>query len=82
MKRSELKQLIREEIENVMEITPKDNKNILLQLLQVAKKQNLGPDAIKYLEGEIAKFEPTKFGTPGIDPNNDPDYNRSVGWGI
>jgi hypothetical protein len=55
MKISELKQLIREEIQNVMEVTPKDNKKILQQLLQVAKDSNLGPDAIAYLEGEIAK---------------------------
>ena len=36
MKVSELKQLIREEFQNVMEVTPKDNKKILQQLLQVA----------------------------------------------
>jgi hypothetical protein len=55
MKISELKQLIREEIQNVMEVTPKDNKKILQQLLQVAKDSNLGPDAIAYLEDKIAK---------------------------
>ena len=55
MKVSELKQLIREEFQNIMEVTPKDNKKILQQLLQVAKDSNLGPDAIAYLEGEIAK---------------------------
>jgi hypothetical protein len=55
MKVSELKQLIREEFQNVMEVTPKDNKKILQQLLQVAKDSNLGSDAITYLEGEIAK---------------------------
>ena len=75
MKVSELKQLIREEIQNVMEVTPKDNKRILQQLLQVAKDSNLGPDAIAYLEGEIAKFEPS-----GIDPNDDQDMLRNLGW--
>ena len=75
MKVSELKQLIREEIQNVMEVTPKDNKKILQQLLQVAKDSNLGPDAIAYLEGEIAKFEPS-----GIDSNDDQDMLRNLGW--
>ena len=75
MKKSELKQLIRDEIQNVMEVTPKDNKKILQQLLQVAKDSNLGPDAIAYLEGEIAKFEPS-----GIDPNDDQDMLRNLGW--
>jgi hypothetical protein len=59
MKVSELKQLIREEIQNVEKPTysDKDFKNILNQLLKIAKDSNLGPEAEKLLKVELDKLE-------------------------
>ena len=36
MKKSELKQLIREEIQNIMEVTPNHQKGLLLDLLKIS----------------------------------------------
>lgn len=90
MKRSELKQLIREEIKNVMEITPEDNKNILKQLevfaqglVDNAKSNNLSKEAIDKLQAELNILQDKLAElnkTADVDPNNDQDMLRNLGW--
>ena len=90
MKKSELKQLIREEIKNVMEITPKDNKNILKQLevfaqglIDNAKSNDLSKETIDKLQAEL-KILQDKLAelneTTDSDPNDDQDMLRNLGW--
>jgi hypothetical protein len=63
MKKSELKQLIREEIQNVMEVTPNYQKGLLLDLLKMSvgatywgEKNQV--DAIKWLKSQLQLIDP------------------------
>ena len=63
MKVSELKQLIREEIQNVMEVTPNYQKGLLLDLLKMSigatywgEKNQV--DAVKWLKSQLQLIDP------------------------
>ena len=63
MKKSELKQLIREEIQNVMEVTPNHQKGLLLDLLKMSvgatywgEKNQV--DTVKWLKSQLQLIDP------------------------